>query len=223
MYFFREKKKNTLRYHFFTTVYQKSWWYDLQLVRYRVWQQIEIGNYGSLLTLLPPSPLFQKPKETRILKKCKKLPEASSFYTYVLKTTIQWGMVPEIRSETDRIFFAILAHFMHFYPNNPKIKILKKIKKHLERASFYICVPKIMIMMYCFWDIRHNKQFFVILDHILPFDLTINPKNQNFKMPRDIVILHLSTINDNHMMYGFWDVEHNRQIFFVILDYFLHL
>ena len=113
MYFFREKKKNTLRYHFFTTVYQKSWWYDLQLVRYRVWQQIEIGNYGSLLTLLPPSPLFQKPKETRILKKCKKLPETSSFYTYVLKTTIQWVMVPEIRSETDIILHMCAKNHDH--------------------------------------------------------------------------------------------------------------
>ena len=93
----------------------------------------------------------------------------------------------------------------------------------MRQTSFYTCVPKIMIMMYCFWDIRHSKQFFVILDHILPFDLTINPKNQNFKMPRDIVILHLSTINDNHMRYGFWDVEHNRQFFFVILDHFFTL
>ena len=122
MYFFREKKKNTLRYHFFTTVYQKSWWYDLQLVRYRVWQQIEIGNYGSLLTLLPPSPLFQKPKETRILKKCKKLPETSSFYTYVLKTTIQWGMVPEIRSETDRIFLPFWPILCIFTPTTKKNK-----------------------------------------------------------------------------------------------------
>ena len=122
LYFFREKKKNTLRYHFFTTAYQKSWWYDLQLVRYRVWQQIEIGNYGSLLTLLPHSPLFQKPKETRILKKCKKLPEASSFYTYVLKTTIQWGMVPEIRSETDRFFLPFWPILCIFTPTTQKSK-----------------------------------------------------------------------------------------------------
>ena len=33
-----------------------------------------------------------------------------------------------------------------------------------------------------------------------------NPKNQNFekmkKIPRDIIILHMCTINDNHMMHG---------------------
>ena len=38
-------KKNTLRYYF-TPVYQKSWWYDLQFLRYRFWQT-ENGNYGS--------------------------------------------------------------------------------------------------------------------------------------------------------------------------------
>ena len=41
---------------------------------------------------------------------------------------------------------------------------------------------------------------------ILPFDPPNNPKNQNFekikKGPGDIIILHLSTTNDNHMMYG---------------------
>ena len=27
------------------------------------------------------------------------------------------------------------------------------------------------------------------------------------KMPGDIVILHMCTINDNHIMYGSWDME----------------
>ena len=41
------------------------------------------------------------------------------------------------------------------------------------------------------------------------------PKNQNFqKMKKthgDIVILHMCIINDNHMMDGSWDIEHDRQ------------
>ena len=45
----------------------------------------------------------------------------------------------------------------------------------------------------------HFGQFFA---HLPPK----NPKNQNFekmkKMPGDIIILHMCTINDNHMMYG---------------------
>ena len=36
-------------------------------------------------------------------------------------------------------------------------------------------------------------------------------------MPADIIILHLCHTNDNHMIYGSLDMEHNRQNFFVIL------
>ena len=31
------------------------------------------------------------------------------------------------------------------------------------------------------------------------------------KLPRDIITLHMCTINDSHMMYGSWDTEHNAQ------------
>ena len=93
-----KNKKNTWRYHYFTPVQQKPWWYDLQFLRYRAWQN-EIGSLRS--------------------------------------------------------FFA-------FSP------------------------PKI-------------------------------PKNQNFekmkKIAGDKIILEMSTINDNHMMYGSWDMEHERQNF----------
>ena len=45
--------------------------------------------------------------------------------------------------------------------------------------------------------------FFVILGHFLPFNLPNNLKNQSFeKMPGNIIILHLHTTNDDHMMYG---------------------
>ena len=33
------------------------------------------------------------------------------------------------------------------------------------------------------------------------------------KTPGDIIILQFSTINDNHMMYGSWDMEHDRHNF----------
>ena len=35
------------------------------------------------------------------------------------------------------------------------------------------------------------------------------------------MILHMSTINDNHIMYDSWDMDHSRQNVFVILDHFL--
>ena len=46
---------------------------------------------------------------------------------------------------------------------------------------------------------------------------TNNPKNHNFekmkKTPGDIIILHKCTINDNHMIYGSWDIECNEHSF----------
>ena len=55
-------KKNTWRYHHFTLVYQKFWWYDLQFLRYRL-QKTEIGNYGSLIAFLhPPLPPLKTQK-----------------------------------------------------------------------------------------------------------------------------------------------------------------
>ena len=53
---------------------------------------------------------------------------------------------------------------------------------------------------------QRNRQFFVILGHFFPFDSPNNVKNQNFeKMKKtcgDIIILHLCTTNDYHMIYA---------------------
>ena len=50
-------------------------------------------------------------------------------------------------------------------------------------------------------------EIFVTLGHFLPFDPPNNLKSQSFekilKRPEDIIILHLHTTNDDHMMYGF--------------------
>ena len=55
------------------------------------------------------------------------------------------------------------------------------------------------------------------MDHFLHFYPSKNPKNQNFtkmkKSSEDIIILHMCTINDTHMIYGSWDMEHDRQSF----------
>ena len=59
------------------------------------------------------------------------------------------------------------------------------------------------------WFLRYRTrqvEFFVILDYSLHFYPLNNPENQNFekmkKIPGDIIILHMCTINQNHMMYG---------------------
>ena len=61
------------------------------------------------------------------------------------------------------------------------------------------------------------KEFFVILDWSLPFYPPNNTKDQNFekmiKTPGDMIILHRFTINDNHIMYGSWDMKRDEQNF----------
>ena len=81
-------------------------------------------------------------------------------------------------------------------------------------------------MMYGFSDMECSGQkFFALLDCFLLFYPTSNPKNENFekmkKLCGDIISLHRRNINDNHMMYGSWDMKHDRQNCFVILDHFL--
>ena len=60
-------------------------------------------------------------------------------------------------------------------------------------------------MIYGSWDTEHDTQNFSHFGNFLPFYAPNNPKNQNFekmkKTPGDITILHMCTINDNHMMY----------------------
>ena len=89
-----------------------------------------------------PFILFKLPK-IKILKIRKKLLGISSFYTCLPKNTIIWCQVPEIQSETNRIF-CHFGLFLPFYSPPPlttrKIKILKKWEKFLE-ISFYTFAP----------------------------------------------------------------------------------
>ena len=78
------------------------------------------------------------------------------------------------------------------------------------------------------WSLSYRarrREFFIILDHFLSFYLPNKPKNQNFekmkKTPGDIMILHKCTINDNHMMYGSWDMKCDRQNFLSFWTIFL--
>ena len=74
-------------------------------------------------------------------------------------------------------------------------------------------------MMYGSWDIEHDRQrLFVILDYFLTFYIPNNLENQNLKKneknPGYIIIVPLCITSEDHIMYGSWDMEHNRQNFF---------
>ena len=70
------------------------------------------------------------------------------------------------------------------------------------------------------WFLRygvHEREFFLILDHFLPFYPLNNNENQNFekmkKASGDVIILHMCTINGNHMMHGSLDIKCDRHNF----------
>ena len=81
----------------------------------------------------------------KIYKKWKRCQEISSFYNSVSKIMIICYTIPEISCVMDVIVFH--AIFSSFILTDRKIKIQKKKiwKKQLDKSSFNICVPKIMI------------------------------------------------------------------------------
>ena len=70
-------------------------------------------------------------------------------------------------------------------------------------------------MMYGFWDMEWNWQIFCRFRSFFVLLPIKNLQNQNFekmnKKPGAIIILQMCTTNDNHMMYGSWDMECNGQ------------
>ena len=72
-------------------------------------------------------------------------------------------------------------------------------------------------MLYGSWDVKCKGKSFMSFCTFLLFDPSNNPKNQNSEKIKttsgDIIILHLCTTNDNHIMYGSWDIKHDKQDF----------
>ena len=192
-------------------MYQKSWWYDLQFLRYKVWQA-KTGNSTSFFALLPP-PLL-KSRKIRIFKNWKKkLLEISSFYTCVPKTTIIWGTVPEIWSEIDRIF----CHFRPFFPpftplTTAESKFWKNEKSNWICHHFTHCTNNHYHMMYVSWYMECTRHTFLSFwVTVCPFSPLLTPKIKIWKKCKNLVelfiLLHVCTINEDHMMYGSWDIR----------------
>ena len=121
----------------------------------------------------------------------------------------------------DRLKLVIMGHFLPLYPHplkSKKSEYWKNEKKMLGISSVYTCAPKTTIIWCMLPKTKSetDRMFCHFGPFFLPFYLTNNPVNQNFeemKTLEDIIILHKCTKTENHMMYGSWDMEHNRQIF----------
>ena len=114
-----------------------------------------------------------------------------------------------------REFFVILGHFLPFDPpNNPKNQNFEKMKKkktnkqNLEILAFYTCILQMMIIWYIVlqkWSAtdRIFYQFGPFFALLLP----LQPRKSKLWKNEKI------TINDNHIIYGSWDIKCDRQIF----------
>ena len=156
----------------------------------------------------------------KIFKKWKKRHLEVSFYTSVLNIMIIWYTVLEILHVTNvNAAFHFGLFFCRFtLLTTRKIKILKKWKTDLEISSFYIIVPKTMIICYTFPEMVHgrcNCYFsFWFWINFCPFTTITAQKIKNFinmeKMPGDTIILHKCTINHDHRLYCSWGMTCNR-------------
>ena len=109
--------------------------------------------------------------------------EISLFYTCVPKTTIIWGTVPELWSETNIIFchfgpfFCLIASLATW-----KIKILKKQKNFFgDVIILQMCTKSHNYTMYASWDTETGRHTDIIFCDcglfFLPFYSTNEPKN----------------------------------------------
>ena len=135
-------------------------------------------HFGLFFALLPPN----NPKNQNFGKMKKNIWRYYNF-TYVYHKW-QWYDVWFLRYGAWRTkFFVILDCFLPFYSsNNPKNQNFEKIKKAWRYYHFTYVYHKwqsynVCFQRYAVWQ----TEFFVTLDHFLPFYPPNNPKNQNFQ------------------------------------------
>ena len=115
-------------------------------------------------------------------------------------------------------FFVIFGYFLHFYPsNNAEDQNFDKMKKTpRDIVILHMCtineVPKMKIIRWMIPKILNATDR--IFSHFRPFFALFNFwKNEEKKTTGYIIILQKSTINDNHTIYGSWDMKCNRHIY----------
>ena len=130
------------------------------------------------------------PGDIIILHKCTKN------HDYMLHCS--WDMV----CDQCNCYFSFWATFYH--PNILENQIRTKYHYH---------------MLYCSWDMAHDicNCYFSFVGYFCPFTLLTAQKStfqkkKKKKTSGDIIILHICTINYDQMMYGSWDMVHDRRM-----------
>ena len=202
--------KNTWRYYHFTHVYHTWQSYDVWFLRYGVWLTQLFIILDHFLHLYPPNN-----PENQNFEKMKKNAWRYHHFTHEYHKW-QSCMVLEIWSVMDTIFCNFGPFFALLPPWEPKKSKFWKNEKSTWRYYHFTLVYLIW-QSYDVWFLTYGAwwtQFFVILDHFLPYYPPNNLKNQNFEkmrtIPGDITILYMCTINDNNMMYSSGNIEHDE-------------
>ena len=121
----------------------------------------------------------------------------------------------------------ILDQFLHFCPpNNPKNQSFEKMKKPSgDIITLHMCAINDNHIMYGSWDMKCEWQNFSSFWTLFCPLLSNNPKNQNFKKKwkNPWIYYHFTQQvyhNDNHRMYGSWDMKHDGQDFLLFWTVF---
>ena len=135
-----------------------------------------------------------------------------------------WNLHDMIYSSWDTAKQMEIGNFSSFFPlhppKNPKTQHFEKWKNLLE-LSFYTCAPKITMIWFTVPEIcSETDKNFVILDHFLPFNHSpqwsqISKYWKKWKRCLEILSFytHMCTINEDHMIYGSWNITCDRQKF----------
>ena len=76
-----------------------------------------------------------------------------------------------------------------------------------------MCTKNHNNMRYSFWDTEWDRQIFLSFWVIFCCCFTFALMILKIKMPGDISLLHMCTINEDHMIYASWNIRHDRQTF----------
>ena len=131
-------------------------------------------------------------------------------------------MVPQIWSDTDRIFLSFWTIFClftstptptHNNPENQNFEKKKKWKKCLEILSFYtyMCTINEDHMIYGYWNIRCNRKKFSTFSVIFcPFSPLM--ENQNFNIEKITWrYYHFTHLHHKWQTYNVWFLRYGAQ------------
>ena len=180
-----------------------------------IWSRTDIifCNSGSFFALLPP----YGPRKSNF-QKMEKTPEDIIFLQMctINNSHIIYGSW-DMKCNRQNFLSFWTAFCPLLPPNNLKNQNFGKMKKiPRDIITLHMCTIKVNHIMYGSWDMEHNGQNFLSFWTVFcPFTPLTTWKIKILKKwkksPRDIIILHICTTNDNHMMYVFWDIVRDGQ------------